>query len=94
MTDEFSIVYCKLSDGSPCANWQWRGLTPQAVAVLERRGTRMSRIRTAKHGGIMLYRRRYTRTRSDNAREYQTWTAMLKAERAYIKAIVAEVMAS
>jgi hypothetical protein len=32
----FEIVYCALSDGSPCANWAWRGKTPQAVAVLER----------------------------------------------------------
>lgn len=89
MTDEFSIVYCKLSDGSPCANWQWRGLTPQAVAVLERRGTRMSRIRTAKHGsGAKFY---HISARHET---YAGWTDMLKAERAYIKAIVAEVMAS
>ena len=93
MTDEFSIVYCKLSDGSPCANWQWRGLAPQAVAVLERRGTRMSRIRTAKHGGWSDLQ---TVVRGHPLRyeTYEGWTAMLKAERAYIKAIVAEVMAS
>ncbi len=88
MTDEqFSIVYCQLSDGSPCANWQWRGKTPQAVAVLERRGTRISRIRNAKHGmGAKFY---HISARHET---YAIWTDMLTAERAYIKAIVAEVM--
>ena len=85
MTDEFSIVYCKLSDGSPCANWQWRGLTPQAVAVLERRGTRMSRIRMAKYSHE---RCRFISVGVGMTETYEHWTAMLKAERAFIREIL------
>lgn len=94
MTDEqFSIVYCQLSDGSPCANWQWRGKTPQAVAVLERRGTRISRIKAAKHGEWNDLQT-FVRGKTLCYETYAIWTDMLRAERAYIKAIVAEVMES
>ena len=95
MTAHSGIVYCKLSDGTPCANWNWEGKTPQAVAVLERRGVRMERIRFAKHA----HERRYVICESPFSNhwpsyEYWHWSDMLRAEYAYVKSIVDEVMQS
>lgn len=87
MMTDFEIIYTTLSDGTPCANWAWRGKTPQAVAVLERRGTRISHIRNAKHGRWndlnVIPRGHPLRYET-----YETWTDILKAERAFIRSLL------
>jgi hypothetical protein len=84
----FEIVYCKLSDGSPCANWAWRGKTPQAVAVLDRRGARSNRIQTARHSlRFELWGYQHVNPRY----EYREWSAMLRQMQAEIAALLKEV---
>lgn len=94
MNGQFEIVYCQLSDGTPCANWAWRGKTPAAVAVLERRGTRRDRVKQMIYGrGAGNRSLRQQLARRVIADIYRDWTNMLMAERVYIKQIIDEVMA-
>jgi hypothetical protein len=84
----FEIVYCKLSDGSPCANWRWRGKTPHAVAVLERRGARTDRFKTARYAGqfTVHHRKLFVVTG-----QYREWGCMLRQMQAEIAALLNEV---